>query len=237
MIRGKNHYLLAALPALGDFGAPPPMAPHALLEFVDDAPCVRTLLEELFLGDDLLLRSSVLAGQVDAADAQPAVLTPGQLTQEEPLPEYLVSDEQDHAPRRIAEDAVWETYFRHASATAAQCRSTLLDQWVRYEVTLRNTLAAARAKALDLDVGGYLLATELSTETVSESLISDWSAAENPLAALRVVDRYRWEWLADHDGWFTFTDDELLAYGAKLMLLSRWQRLQSDTRQTSPAGS
>ena len=72
-----------------------------------------------------------------------------------------------------------------------------------------------------------------------ETVISDWAAAPDPLAGLKVLDRVRWEWLDEHDGWFTFANDELAAYAARVMLLHRWHRIYSagPGPQTPPGGA
>ncbi|MFO8014702.1 MAG: DUF2764 family protein [Phycisphaerae bacterium] len=220
-----NFYLVAALPTLGDLGSPPPIAPADLVDHVRAAGA-RPLVETVFLSDDLLQRDAFLAGEAD--EPEPAVLSAAQVRDEEPLPAYLAV-EAEEAPRREgpATDAVWARYFRHAAAVARRERSPFLEAWVGYEVALRNTLARARAKSLDLDPEPYLVAPDLAGDDVDLSaLVSEWTDAENPLEGLRVLDRARWQWLHDHDAHFTFADDELGAYAAKLMLLVRWHRLE-----------
>jgi hypothetical protein len=153
------------------------------------------------------------------------MLTRAQMRNEEPLPEYLAPEEEP-AASRVAADAVWAAYFRHAARVAADVGSPFLAAWISHEVSLRNALVAARAKALGLDPAGYLVAAELGgAEEDFAMLIGEWASAPDPLAGLRTLDRDRWHWLVEHDGWFTFGDDELAAYAAKLMLLARWQRL------------
>ena len=94
------------------------------------------------------------------------------------------------------------------------------------EVALRNALAVARAGRLGLKESDYLVATDLAaTDEDFSTLLSAWTAAPTPLAGLRVLIEARWAWLAEHDAWFTFSDDELAAYAAKLMLLHQWRRL------------
>ncbi|MCJ7542993.1 MAG: hypothetical protein MUP47_00235, partial [Phycisphaerae bacterium] len=117
---------------------------------------------------------------------------------------------------------------------------SFLAQWVGYEVALRNALAAARAQALGLEAADYLVATDLGqADGDLSAVVGEWAAAPNPLAGLRVLDAARWDWLAWHDAWFSFQDDELIAYAAKLVLLDRWQRLTAESNppviaRTSP---
>jgi hypothetical protein len=55
----------------------------------------------------------------------------------------------------------------------------------------------------------------------------------NPLSGLKVLDRARWDWLSRNDRAYSFENDEIAAYAAKLMLLHRWRRLAqaADDRQ------
>jgi len=230
---GQNYYLLASLPGLGDLGSTPPLTPAQLLDRVADAPGPSRLIGALLLGDDLLLRESALSGE--EVDATPAVLTAEQLRDEAPLPPTLtVETDQGHS--RIAADIVWEAYFRHAADVARGAGSAFLSEWVCSEVALRNALASARAKTLGLDAEAYLVADDLADGDADfTTMIGEWTAAPNPLAALRVLDTARWGWLVDREGWFTFQDDELAAYAAKLMLLCRWNRLEAAEREARSA--
>ncbi len=230
---GQNYYLLASLPGLGEPGSTPPLTPAQLLDRVADAPGPRRLIGALLLSDDLLLRESVLGGE--EVDAEPAVLTGEQLRDEAPLPAMLAV-ETDEGDSRIAADVVWEAYFRHAADIARTAGSAFLAAWVGSEVALRNALTAARAKTLGLDAEAYLVAGDLADPDADfDTVLGEWSAAAHPLAALRVLDTARWAWLMDREGWFTFQNDELAAYAAKLMLLCRWNRLEAAEREAREA--
>jgi hypothetical protein len=222
---GRNIYLLTSLPGLGDLGSDPPLTPADFLAHVESAPRARVIAEAIFLAEDLRLREAVLAGEID--QAEPVVLTDEQLRDEAPLPACLTateSDDADSAARRSV-DAVWSAYVRHVAAIGRSSR--FVGEWLAQEVGLRNALAAARAKALGLDVQRCLVEPHLGrpAEDYTQQL-GEWSAAATPLAALRALDQGRWQWLAEHERWFSFADDELGAYAAKLVLLGRWKRIE-----------
>jgi len=226
---GQNHYLITSLPALGELGSDPPMTGAEFLVHLADSPGAAKLVETLLLADDLLQRDAVLAGEMD--QPSPAVLTAAQLADEEPLPDYLVPPEQAQ-PRRVAGDAVWGAYFRRAGDMAGSRRWRFLGDWVGFEVALRNALAEHRAKALGLDAHEYLVEPELSADIDLSATISAWAGAADPLAGMKVLDRARWQWLNENDAWYSFRDDELAAYAARLMLLERWQRLARAADET-----
>lgn len=222
---GKNYFLLTALPTLGPLGSPPPLGRSALVQLAADDAQAAKLVATILLADDLMQRDSVLAGEVK--ETSPAVLSEAQLRDQEPLPEYLGAP-RDAAAGPAIVDRVWENYFRHAAAVADELNSKLLAGYVRFEVALRNALADARAKALSLEAGPYMVAVELADPSADFSqLLSDWASAPHPLAALRLIDRARWQWLADNEPYFSFEDDELAAYAVRLMLLNRWHRLEA----------
>ena len=228
---GRNYFLLSALPGLGELGSDPPIGRAELLALLDEAPRPRAQAEAIFLADDLLAREAALAGQVEAPE--PLVLTAEQVRGDEPLPAWLAGAEAEPAAPaegRLAVDAVWAAYFRHLAGVAGVGR--FVPAWIALEAGLRNALAAARAKALSLDAHRYVVEVPgaLPAEEFTD-VLAEWSAARTPLAGLRALDAARWQWLVEHDGWFTFADDELAAYAAKLMLLHRWRRIAQAERQ------
>ena len=223
----RHYYLVTSLPVLAELGQPPPLRPVELLQRVEESAGPRELVTVLLLGDDLLQRQAFMTGEIE--QISPAVLTPDQVRDEQPLPYYLAN--LPAAPGRVAADAVWASYFRYAAAAGARRRSALIREWVRYEVGLRNALATMRAAALGLEAEDYLVADELGDgDNAHSTLLAEWSAATDPLAGQRVLDRARWAWLSQRDGYFSFSDDEPVAYAAQLMLMDRWDRLNPRDR-------
>lgn len=225
-------YYLTTLPALGELGSTPSMGLADLVEHVRDHKQWSKLLGVLVLLDDLQQREAFLAGELD--EVEPSVLTVGQARNEAPLPEELFKD-QEPPEVTIETDMLWADYFRYADRVARQHGSAFLKKWIAFEVALRNTLAAARAKRLGIDEAGYLVASELADtdEDFSEAL-AEWESAPTPLAGLHAVVRARWEWLRRHEVWFTFSADELLVYAARIMLLEQWRR---SADQDEPTGA
>ncbi|MCD4823223.1 MAG: DUF2764 domain-containing protein [Phycisphaerae bacterium] len=219
----QNIYLLSLLPSLDALGAPPSLSCAEFLGKLEDDADLLEMAEAVLLSDDLLQRDSYLAGE--AEPPSPVVLTVAQVQDEMPLPEVLAAEEQ-LATDKIPSDAVWASYFRYVAAVGEKRRSRFLERWAGYEVALRNAIAEARARTLELDPTAYLVAEEVaSTSENFASTVSEWSAAPNPLEGQRVLDAARWRWLMENDAYFSFGDDELVAYAAKLMLTVRWHRL------------
>jgi hypothetical protein len=228
--KGANYYLLTALPGLGDqLDNPIPLSPKELLEHVRGNSAPEALVKAILLGDDLLQRQSFLAGETPEPAA--VVLSDAQIRNEEPLPAYLQEVIASESTANIADnfllDRLWEAYYRYGKEAAEKCNSAFLSGWIGYNVGLNNALVTARARALDLEVEGYLVAEDLASEDDDfASVVNEWSGAAQPLDGLLVIDTARWDWLMEHEAWFSFSDDELAVYAAKLMLQARWQRLK-----------
>lgn len=229
-----NYAALAALPALD---APPAAPPLLLAELMERIPTGRPLdlARCILLGDDLLLREAVLSGEVEAAE--PAVLTPEQLAGTAPLPDPLADPSataMEPTVPTLPADVTWSAYFRYAADLAVRRRSRFLLAWVRAEVSLRNALATVRARALGLDPSLYRVASELEEGSPdTDAAVAGWSAAADPLEGMRVLLAARWRWVELHEPWFSFDDDELAAYAAKLVLLHRWRRTAVRAKEVS----
>lgn len=218
-----NYYSLTALPVLDP---PPAEPPLALAEFSARLPVgrPRELARCVILADDLLQREAALAGELPTP--APVVLTVEQMAGNSPLPGELgPSSDGGASPARVAADAIWSAYYRYAARRARELHSRFLEAWVVWEVTTRNALAMARARALELDPDAYVVARSLvDGSRESEALATSWASADHPLDGFRSLLAARWRWADRNEPWFTFRDDEFAAYAAKLVLLHRWLR-------------
>ena len=233
-----NHYLITALPRLPELGGAPPLHPVALLDYVADRPRAAAAVRLLLLEEDLRQRDGFLSGELQTPTAW--VLTTAQVRNEAPLPaELQVALTEDlgrpgsdlSAAARAAANkpfmnATWAAWFRHLAAQAEALPSRFLAGWVGNEVALRNALARVRAQALSVDVTDALVAPELGAPGPEHlALATQWVAVPNQLSALRLIDTARLEWIRANEPWFSFSDDELVAWAAKLLLVYRWHRL------------
>ena len=225
----RHFYLMCILPGLGDFRSAPPVHKQELLTIVGDAEGPSELVQAILLSDDLLQREAILAGEHEPDASDLAIISLQQVRNEAPLPHFMKSkpdDTNESSGNRISVDPIWQNYFRYACKIARIYQTPFLKAWVGFEVGMRNALARARAAALDLDPWPYLVAQELGDpESTFERIVPDWTAASNPLEALEILDRFRWNWATNHERWYKFSNDEVAAYTAKLMILHRWQRI------------
>jgi hypothetical protein len=215
------YYGVTALPVLGELGSAPPLELAELMEMVRGTPAAEPVAA-ILLSDDLLQRDACLAGELP--EPSPAVLTKAQVRGQEPLPDYLAA--REGVGEMVPGDSVWAAYYQYGAELAERQHSDFLRQWVGEEVGMRNGLALARARALNLDPAGYLIAQELAQNKAGvDDVVGEWAAAHDPLEGLQILLESRWRWVSEHDAWFSFSADEVAAYAAKLLLLHRWVRV------------
>jgi hypothetical protein len=230
----RYEYLLSALPALEPMGSIPPMSKRDLLEQIIDSNGPVDSVEMLLLGDDLVQYEGLLAEEIKPEEIDLAVISLEKAESEPVLPGFLLPEEGAHEQEnnRVSVDEMWSRYFHHAAYIAKRAHSDFLKAWIGFEVGVRNALVTARANILELDSTPYLVAPQLADPDTDYSyIVSAWSAASNPLNAIEVLDKARWEWLEENGGWYSFAACEIEVYAAKLILLHRWRRILSEKKQ------
>jgi len=240
----RHEYLLSALPSLDPMGSIPPLSKSDLLEQVTDSKGPVRTVEMLLLSDDLMQYQALLAEEVEQDRVDLAILSLDKGGNESVLPGFLLpaetaeGAEQEKENERLSVDGIWARYFRHTASVARRARSSFLKAWVGFEVGLRNALVAVRSRKLELDPAGYVVAPELADKDADYShILSAWSSASDPLTALEVLDKARWDWLEEHGDWYSFSACEIEVYAAKLVLLHRWRRISSEKQQRNGASS
>jgi len=231
---GRSYYfLLTSLPPLPDLGGRPALTLAELQErAAPHGPAARAV-DAVLLEADLLTRESILAGQTETGEA--AVLSAEQARGEQPLPEYLTGDAEG---RRSPTDAMWEAYYRHVAAEAAATGCEFLRRMVGFEVSLRNALAAERARVLQLEPSDQVVAGDLvGPDARVDEIVTAFASASDPLRALRAVDEARLAWVETQSRYFSFSLDEVAAYARGLVLAVRWATLADQQRQTDSSNA
>jgi len=238
----RHEYLLSVLPSLEPMGSIPPLSKSDLLEQVRASKGPVRTVEMLLLGDDLTQYQALLAEEIERDQIDLAILSLDKAESEAVLPDYLLPQEsaegaeEEKENERLSVDGIWTRYFHHAASVAKRAGSRFLKAWIGFEVGLRNALVIARAGKLELDPAAYLVAPELTDKDTDYSdVMSAWSAASDPLNALEVLDEARWDWLEEHEGWYSFAACEIEVYAARLVLLHHWRRILSEKQQRNKA--
>jgi hypothetical protein len=205
-----------------------------LQQVIDSNGPVETV-EMLLLSDDLVQYQALLAEEVEQDRVDLAVISLGKAENETILPDFLLPEEgtDEQQDGRASTDAIWSRYFYHAASVAKRRGSEFLRDWIGFEVGLRNTLVTARAHTLKIDAEPYLVARDLADPDIDYShTISIWASAADPLAAQEILDKARWDWLDENEGWYSFSAREVEVYAARLVLLHRWRRILSEKQET-----
>lgn len=221
-----NYYLLSALPALGALGTLPEVDFKGLFQW-QHCKNGRAILRIIALAEDLLLWQEQQAGV--QLDSEPLILSSWQLEAEQlltgvfecPANSQVLLREEDG----WAGDIPWRVFFEHAFREAERLDSRFLFDWTAFEWNLRGELLRCRAERLDAAAHTGAAVAPAASEPLGK-LSVELSRVEHPLAALQAVERFRWQWLQTNDRWYEFSRDEIAAYGAKLLTLQRWNRVQ-----------
>jgi len=230
----RHDYLLSVLPGLEPIGSIPPMSKGELLEHVYSSNGPVGTVEMLLLYDDLGQYQALTAEEITPEQTDFAVLNMEKAENEPVLPAFLLAEEVAHEQEneRKSIDEVWSRFFSYASIVAKRNRSIFLKSWIVFEVGLRNAIVNARCQRLGLDSSAYLVVPELSDKNFDySSVLSAWSSARNPLEALEVLDKARWDWLEENGRWYSCSSAEIEVYAAKLILLHHWRRILSVNKQ------
>ncbi|MBN1944310.1 MAG: DUF2764 family protein [Bradymonadales bacterium] len=160
-----------------------------------------------------------------------AVFSRAALEERVDLPAYMTDFLELYESGAIAEsypfDALWRAYFGHLLRVAEEARSSFLQEWAGFEITLRDALVLLRAEDLG-EKGEPRLSGVLTEEGESHlTLLSAYAEASNPLEGERVLDRGRLKKIEAISGIDPFSADAVLAYLAALLILDRWDLEQA----------
>ena len=193
---------------------------------VDNERALR-LFKVIALQDDLRRRSEVLNGN-DGIKGDFLVLDPENFESLSFLNSFFTGAARTKcslAVNSIEESKLLYFYFELANLQADVDKSEFLKDWVKFEVTLRNVLAKARSKRLGLKNVSFAKIDGVESENSLAGFFADFETVYDPLQCDQLVERTRWSWLMSNDSWFQYSDDEVVAYGVKLLTLHRWYRI------------
>lgn len=234
-------YLVSSLPTL-HFDQPDELDIGTYLGHIEgnlqprDRACARFLREWI----DLVNLEAALAGRtgfLPHGRFSPSGLLPQSEDAEllPPLWQDYVGGFQADAPPAI--EPLWLDYFDRGTRS----ESALVCTWSENERTLRTAIAVVRAEKQGRPLG-YLEAVEQPDilEMIGNARLPDmgmthrfpWMATlgetlarESPLETERALDLLRWRIVDEATGTAPFGADVALGYFLKLLILSRWTRI------------
>ncbi len=225
-------YLLTALPPVSRRTEPPVLSVAEFRAMIP-AGALATLVDAVLTADDLRLWPGLVA---DASDQPPpVVLEPAVMRGESSADQALGEWPRAEGDERLL--GYWEWVRTQAQDHASQS----LAEWVAWEVLVAGTVRAWRAQTHGSDgtwppALSALASSDAGDQALASELAGALRQAEDPLAVQTLIDDIRWRWLDDHDHRFTFRDDEVVLYAARLALAWRWHRILHDA-DAAPAAT
>jgi hypothetical protein len=101
-----------------------------------------------------------------------------------------------------------------------------LKQWAAFDIALKNELVKIRASRKHLDPLKYIRGEEYTEPYIAHLAINAYRAS-SILEAEKILDEARWQRLEELATGHYFDLDFLIVYAFKLLLLERWQRVNS----------
>jgi hypothetical protein len=105
-------------------------------------------------------------------------------------------------------------------------RPPVVQRWVDFDVALRNELVKIRAAKKHLDPTAYLRPGGSDTSSIAMAVLAGNTTA-SPLDAEKALDESRWKALENIATGHYFDLDFLITYACKLLILERWEKIQS----------
>lgn len=120
------------------------------------------------------------------------------------------------------EETKWFAYFAALSRLGRQMKCRFLRELAAFELTLAKALEAARFKrtpALRPPVE-RIPETQAAPrhQNDADEFAARWQHSEEPMAGYRALLNARRQWTAQNGDWFSFGIDEIISYGAALLI-------------------
>lgn len=190
---------------------------------------LRHISTQASLGNRLRRSETVPSYMIRFLNEQYYQAPEGSEEEETSVPSSLLSDE----------DRLAQLYF----ASASGCKNAFLEDWFRFNQTLRNVLLVYTCRQLDWDPKHYIVGDSPIEEALLTSKAKDFGLGEEiPYMAQlihiaeekdiakreRLIDVLRWQWLEEHTEWTVFDIENVLSYYLRLGIIERWQRLDEE---------
>lgn len=227
---GTYYFLISCLP-------PMPSALGEKLSLSLPEICA-LILRNIEPSDEPLVRCSIMA--IDTANTeymlrgQEIFLPGGTLTREEietkrNLPLFIRTflDSRDRQARRgYVFDDLWEGYYGYAWSLAGEYDCRFLMDYLSWEIGLRNSLAAVRARSMGEEAEIHQVMTWAGGHDFS-AIVSQLKTQQNPLKAELFLDEERLKRVYHCEGSDPFSRDAVLGVIEKARIFSRWEKLNA----------
>lgn len=219
-------YLMTYLPALPVLGEPP-AEEDALAKIRDEADEGLLLLADLLDCENLIAQAGLQYYVLKNADFRPEL--------PERLPESFCETFNNIHERAEADwlSDVYAAWFDLLIELSGKVGSPLLADWAKWEYSLRTALRLERlrqATGQAQDFSGIIpeFMHDADFYVDHSALIEAWKAAPDPMAAEKVLDQGRIDYLRSFACNYSFAIEELIAYMLELRIHNRYARLNPE---------
>ena len=161
------------------------------------------------------------------------------------LPDYIVEfveeffNDEEKPSRVSAERRLTKEYYTHLQSTG----NSFLNDYVRFELNMRNVLTALNGRKFDMDVTGDIIGDSDIEHALKKSRTRDFGLAndvDNLEALIQLheipnllerelkMDTMRWNFLDEATFFNYFTIEKVLAFVIKVFIVERWLSLDAD---------
>ncbi|MCM8797027.1 MAG: DUF2764 domain-containing protein [Candidatus Omnitrophica bacterium] len=107
----------------------------------------------------------------------------------------------------------------------------ILKKIILFETCLRNEIARIRAGKRRIDASRYIRKEAVADLTLAHTLVSI-SRNTHPLETEKALDKLRWDFLEALSFGHYFDFEALLIYAYKLLILEKWEKIDSADKKT-----
>jgi len=220
-------YLLTTLPPLPDEpGSPLPISAGDLWEIVKlEEGDVSEISEFLLASLDIRNLDFLERGKEGAIEE--AITSADDLKGRKNLPHWMKQELSaiKDLDRTYPFDRLWEAYFEQFMAFLEERGAEELQEWVRWEIGLRNALVAHRARKMGLPADAYTVAEDLGINPVEYHSIftelKEIETGDDPFAEDRFIASVMLQRLAAATPEYAFDLNEIIGYVIKFIILAR----------------
>ena len=114
-----------------------------------------------------------------------------------------------------------------SSGSCEYARNPTMRAWRSFETLVRNELVMIRASRMHVDASKYLRPDVCPESAHAAHIAINAYRKISPLEVERALDLERWQVLNELAHGHYFDVDTLIIYGARLLILEKWERIRS----------
>lgn len=115
--------------------------------------------------------------------------------------------------------------------TCADAKNVTLKKWIGFDMMLRNELVKIRAVRKKMDPAKYLREDGCPESIYAAHIAINAYRKSSLIDAEKALDLARWQYLEDLAMGHYFDIDSVIIYACKLVMLEKWDKIQSAEKE------